>query len=1634
MSTAVVCSDQENWVKIIKQNRNHATEESVHIYDGTRILYTSPPQVIDQLYSIDYCLEKTVNDQYTISLVDSYGDSWTNGAYLEVHGPYENIVFKGYLYAKRTLTNALSLYNPLKTNAEWKFTNSYGSGWTSIDYNDDTWTSVVLGNPSTPTDGTQYFRKHFTGISNMAAYEVRMRFRYGIIAYINGMEIYRRNMPVGEVTSSTEAIGSFTTSEFRGVVRSGLEIESSDCVLAVEIHMSAGATVTSIDFDAWLSVYAAAMTDVNCYPFPYSPTITSTGGESPIYAMDYYKSRVYSIPLTGTEDYLSYSFTVQVIPAVNAIMWYPASMGSSGATAYNVLAAPSLESAQGFSVIKTMYNQVYTTEQFTIAPIYNANTPYGAYRFQWLEGGSQVMVPELYLGVCNIPVPTSLTLSVSSLSVYTNVEQIHVYVTTLGAGNCTITPSLPNGLVFDSVSCSISGIATETLPQTTFVVSSYDVFGASASFTLTVNMCSNPIIEIERVYKGQSSKEGYKLINLDTEETILSVEPTSNQQDNTISVQRICSTASRYEVETTSSGDYWYKYSYLNVYVLHGAQREQILRCNYDNTRLSLPGSYYFSVQQPISDQSQWYYKMGEVPTNWYDTNTPSWEQGSYGQFPNSTNHLQIYKKIFSVSSLENGGAFSLGIRYKFGCIVYMNGVEVFRNNVPDGQLTMDMTADGLYNEVKYRFITLPYRTVITSGSSAVDYLKVGQNSIAIALVGLSTTTPTVSEFDAVIRLFGSDASTRVMDATFTQENVKGEVTDAWDLSSDTGAYNSECGSNWIQITFNDDRREWISSVTLQAYYSSFMRQWRSFKLLARNKEEEEWTQLLDVSELKWWVVAQNKLFYLNNNKPYNMYRFTNFASDIEDCYWYVNRVELNADRIEQNIPDLSYESPLTAFRNIEMAEVYPTDTHYLQFTVSPALPAGLSLDPPTGILMGTPTELTNNYHFTISALKLSGEATSCPMVANIISCTGDHNLITVTIRSDSYPSEMKWAVYHGRGTTGPVLKRVDVVAQRNTLYYGDFCIEPALYTFEAIDTSGDGWFDPAGYCLSIDQGELRFDINQVPKMTKPSIVTTTFTSLVPFQIEFTDWTIAIQSSLVTEGWTLIDYDASQWSVMKAADLGMTTENAVYIRKTFNIPSLEDYQVLNIRVRYMDGLAAYFNGKRVALFNMPSEITPETNALAARDPSLFSKFHVILSIDGGVDGTNVIAFEMHRATETPTSVPMSFDASGIFGVETCSPVVDTYVSLESSQLYAGTVEEALDMYMLTRLRLPTKKEAYIQWTVENLLGSKFNQFAIQNALSVTNYYYSFYGSFTGSEDRFTMVEVRGKEMEKNKRMAEDTSVGFMGFNTFRFEQDENESSNTLTVMSFVSLYCKASGTACPGIDEYPSVSEGQISPASCPYGFKGYSYRNCTNGVLSDVISDRCVYRIPEDLTYQQSSYVFVLGTKVTTGKPRYKYVIEEFSLDNVELPEGLELDSTTGEIFGTPQKLTDISSYTVFGRNPVAATAVVISITVRRGYCLADGVFSRTYVDETAFYSCRELGSYIGTKKRACVLGDEDGVWEKESGFCMPIMLLIIFIVVIIVIIIVIILILLKVNKKKKAAPGAKAKGKMIKAKPSVV
>ncbi|KAM7452729.1 hypothetical protein BLSTO_06532 [Blastocystis sp. subtype 1] len=79
---------------------------------------------------------------------------------------------------------------------------------------------------------------------------------------------------------------------------------------------------------------------------------------------------------------------------------------------------------------------------------------------------------------------------------------------------------------------------------------------------------------------------------------------------------------------------------------------------------------------------------MGVLSTGWHNAETAGWESGSFGSFPASSNQIQLYKKTFNVASLESVAGFVISLRYIYGCVIYMNGVEVFRNGV-DSDLSL---------------------------------------------------------------------------------------------------------------------------------------------------------------------------------------------------------------------------------------------------------------------------------------------------------------------------------------------------------------------------------------------------------------------------------------------------------------------------------------------------------------------------------------------------------------------------------------------------------------------------------------------------------------------------------------------------------------------------------------------------------------------------------------------------------------------------------------------------------------------------------------------------------------------------------------------------------------------------------
>ena len=77
----------------------------------------------------------------------------------------------------------------------------------------------------------------------------------------------------------------------------------------------------------------------------------------------------------------------------------------------------------------------------------------------------------------------------------------------------------------------------------------------------------------------------------------------------------------------------------------------------------------------------------------------------------------------------------------------------------------------------------------------------------------------------------------------------------------------------------------------------------------------------------------------------------------------------------------------------------------------------------------------------------------------------------------------------------------------------------------------------------------------------------------------------------------------------------------------------------------------------------------------------------------------------------------------------------------------------------------------------------------------------------------------------------------------------------------------------------------------------------------------------------------------------------------------------------------------------------------------------------EIAIYDCASGGSYVGTQKRACVLGEKDGEWQSASGLCVSISLIVVLVVIVIVIVFVAVFFIVRVNRKAKAVGGVKGK-----------
>ena len=1505
------CDDGEVYVAVTKRSTSTgiAYEEWYQILNGTTVLKEGTWFPEGESTS-EYCLTATTNNQYSIKLRDGYRDSWKNGAWVSVAGEYGNVVLKTMMVENSEELFALSLYYPVKKNEEWRMTSSLiADDWMDVDFDDDGWNAVTLGSVSA-VSGTQYFRKTFIGLPNMAAYEVSMNYQFGIIAYVNGVEEFRDHMEEGEVTAATPSNGAFESYEYHGFIRPAGEIESLS-VLAVELHFPTTGE-NAVEFDAFVTSLASSTPvteNSNCYVYPYEVTLSATGGRYPESIFSFHKTYSYNAEWYELPATVTYALGGPRVH-VNGMRVWP-----NG----DVRGAPGVFTLSGGMNTSSSYTDVVSVTR-TSYVYYKYKTFYGRVNAKPFQSynltitssvwHSWLYAYEMQPVTCNEQLPTTVIFNPSSYSVHLNYEKVSIRPENPLITDCTISPSLPTGLTLDATTCTISGIATVTMPSTVFTMTS-EVGGIiEGTFTLEVVVCSGMWVRLHRVYKSNAANEWFSVKDMATGDVVMGVAANAGQMDNTDGSESRCLTGSSYEITVGSSAPSWPDGSYLYMdAMLSNSDWNQIARIYYDSLS-GLAESYEIHTQWSVAPYSQWFYKMSEVPADWYDADMEGWSTGSVGTFPASANQIQLYKKTFAIADLSDVAGFQLSLRYKYGCVIYMNGVEVFRNGVSD-ELSVNSLSSITYNNLYFHHISLPARTIAVGDTPAVNYLVVGANTLAIALVAAQSS-QRGSDFECAMHLMFGD-SLRMLDYS-----TNGGTTNTRD--SITGS----CGT-YYEIIFNNDRREWVNSIDVYLQYQQYTQQPVQFVLKALNNiYRDEWTILKNVTDMTWSLTGEHKRIWLENNKPWNRYRFEAIDRNEYRCSWKVGGFNLLSTSTPSTIPDLAYETPLVFFLNSEAQPVYPTWNYYSNFTVSPTLPAGLLLDFYTGMISGVATELSEERTYTITAQKYGGDSTTTTVTLSVVPCFGDRSLITLVTRVDRYPLQGSYKLFAGRGTSGPVVASHPGFNLDNELKYTSWCLPHGIYTLELYDSEGNGWGDSwwsqSGWYLSVDGDAMIFEMGQVPSGV--SSVSTVFSSLLPFQIEYDSWKMWNSVESVAVGWNEKDFDDAGWETKKAVELGNHVSTTAYVRHEVLVPSLEDYHVLNIRMKYAGGVAAYFNGHLVARFNLDEKFGEETEAMGVHNATLFSKFHVILPTVGAVVGSNVIAFEIHRAAGENAIL---FDATGVFGVNECSVTVNSFASIEASLVPQGTKEIFLDLDPTSYGYISNMAGSFLSWTVENLEGSKCNSFALETVYARTGYGFSMKGRWESSEEYMNALTMTDQSTKNRGRSAWSMPIGHASFSQLRFVVDKAASDYVYT-NAFVMQYCVPSGEgACAAEGAYPSVRNGEMSVVRCPKFMTSYTYRMCNNGVLGEV-QQECHYKQPTNLAYSQASFGVFAGTPFSSGVPTYGNFISSFEVIEGALPSGLTLNASTGEISGVTLNTSDTASVTIKGSNADASTTVTVS------------------------------------------------------------------------------------------------------------
>lgn len=232
-------------LKMVIYGSYWANEMGYKVYKGSAasgdLVFSFGPGTMTNYVKYTNTICTAVGD-YEVVMTDSYGDGWTSGSYLNMYDSQDSLIqeftIEGYKSEQHGFFTVVSTGGG---STAWKImTNKkVDKDWTSVDFDDSAWASTTSEYEYGAWEQNTFYVRTVLEVEDAIKYplvQFGIWFKDGMIVYLNGNEVYRRNMPSGNVNVKTLASGTFDGYYKRVGSAPGYLLKDGKNVLAVEIH------------------------------------------------------------------------------------------------------------------------------------------------------------------------------------------------------------------------------------------------------------------------------------------------------------------------------------------------------------------------------------------------------------------------------------------------------------------------------------------------------------------------------------------------------------------------------------------------------------------------------------------------------------------------------------------------------------------------------------------------------------------------------------------------------------------------------------------------------------------------------------------------------------------------------------------------------------------------------------------------------------------------------------------------------------------------------------------------------------------------------------------------------------------------------------------------------------------------------------------------------------------------------------------------------------------------------------------------------------------------------------------------------------------------------------------------------